>query len=90
MEEPGDKANRYLWVILIVTNDNLQETKMQDDHHHPGYNLKENPSKESDVSNWVTSGRTIPMNVDNYISGYGEDAASMNKSTETNAERPNN
>ena len=41
MEEPGDKENRYLWVILIVTNDNLQETKMQDDHHHPGYNLKE-------------------------------------------------
>ena len=90
MEEPGDKENRYLWVILIVTNDNLQETKMQDDHHHPGYNLKENPSKESDVSNRVTSGRTIPMNVDHYISGYGEDAASINKSTEMNAEGPNN
>ena len=63
---------------------------MQDDHHHPGYNLKENPSKESDVSNWVTSGRTIPMNVDHYTSGYGEDAASINKSTEMNANGPNN
>ena len=30
------------------------------------------------------------MNVDNYISGYGEDAASMNNARETNAERPNN
>ena len=63
---------------------------MQDDRHHPGFNLKENPPKESDVSNRVASGRTIPMNVDLYTSGYGEDAASTNKSTETKAEWPNN
>ena len=45
MEEPGDKANRYLCVILIVTNDNLQETEMQDDH--PRLQPESNPSKES-------------------------------------------
>ena len=45
MEEPGDKANRYLCVILIVTNDNLQETEMQDDH--PPAATWKYPSKES-------------------------------------------
>ena len=51
MEEPGDKENRYLWVILIVTNDNLQEIEMQDDH--PPAATWKYPSKES---GWIQPG----------------------------------